>query len=63
MIFMCCFCGETVDAGDHAAVQFSITNLWSEVGEAQNLFAHSKCAAGAIRDDVYFDPEMLQAKH
>jgi len=44
--FKCCYCDKEIEPSDRAALRITVTGLWSSAHEAaQNLFAHSKCAA------------------
>jgi len=60
--FECCYCGSEIELSDRPALRFTVTGLWSSAdGTAQNLFAHSKCAAdkfaGNLSQWVPFDVE------
>jgi hypothetical protein len=44
--FQCCYCDKEVQPADRAALRITVTGLWSSAHEAaQDLFAHSECAA------------------
>jgi transposase len=44
--FECRYCGKEIEPDDRAALRITVTGLWSSAHEAaQDLFAHSKCAA------------------
>jgi hypothetical protein len=63
--FECCYCGKEIEPSDTAALRITVTGLWSSAHEpAQNLFAHSKCAAdkfaGNLSQWVPFDVEMFK---
>jgi hypothetical protein len=65
--FECCYCGEEVEPTDRSALRITVTGLWSSSHEAaQNLFAHSHCAAdkfaGNLSQWVPFDVETFKAE-
>lgn len=60
--FDCCYCGKEVEPTDRGALRFTVTGLWSSAHEAaQDLFAHSQCAAdkfaGNLSQWAAFDVE------
>ena len=58
MNYACCFCGETIERADAAAVHLAVTSLWRASDSTQSLHAHSECAAKAVKA-APFDPEAL----
>ena len=42
--YQCWFCGEEIAPTDHLALRVSVTSLWHDVDELQQVYAHSNCA-------------------
>jgi hypothetical protein len=60
--YECCYRGNEIEPSDRAALRITVTGLWSSTHDAaQNLFAHSHCAAdkfaGNLSQWVPFDVE------
>lgn len=58
--YECCYCGKEIEPSDRTALRLTVTGLWSSAHEAaQNLYAHSNCAAdkfaGNLSQWVPFD--------
>lgn len=63
--YQCCYCDESIAKADLAAVRIAISGLWASAdGTAQEVFAHSRCAAekfgGSLSSSVPFDVEAFE---
>ena len=63
--YQCCYCDEGIARADRSAVRINLTSLWASVdGAAQEMFAHSACAAdkfgGSLSPSVPFGVEACE---
>ncbi len=61
MAYQCCYCEQSIERSDKAAVHVLLSSLWDESKATQDLFAHSHCASerlfGALGLSVPTDAE------
>lgn len=65
MRYQCCYCDQGIAKADRGAVRIVLTGLWaSDDDTAQEMFAHSQCAAqklgGNLSASVPFDVEAFE---
>jgi hypothetical protein len=63
--YQCCYCDEAIAKADRAAVRIALSALWASAdGTAQEIFAHSRCAAekfgSNLSSSVPFDAEAFE---
>jgi hypothetical protein len=58
--YRCCFCLQSIERGDRAAVSIGVSNLWVEDG-VQGFAAHSACATNHLNATGLFDPNLLNS--
>jgi hypothetical protein len=63
--YQCCYCDEGIPKTDRGAVRIVLSGLWTTAdGAAQEVFAHSQCAAkkfgGNLSSSVPFDVEAFE---
>jgi hypothetical protein len=64
--YQCCYCDQGIAKADRAAVRLAVSGLWASAdGAAQEMFAHSRCAAdrlgSSLSPSVPFDLEVFNA--
>lgn len=63
--YQCCYCDQGIAKADRTAVRIVLSGLWASADDtAQEIFAHSQCAAekfgGNLSSSVPFDLDAFE---